>query len=329
MPISGGKYVAPVWVDNAPPALDAAELQAISDSTASYADPFEQVPNLVRPNLLDNWYFVGGGSQQGGGQFPINSSGLTSYQVNGVGTIDRWISQNSTSVGNVGLVSTGITLTHAADGGYLDFQQNVSNVQSIYGKTVTVSAIIDNALYSDTFTVGQTGSKTWGNLSMHRKDPGSSNNYRVFALRSQTTTGATVQAVKLELGSTQTLARQENGAWVLNEIPNFDEQFMRCATLPGVPSRVESGSYVGTGTYGSGNPNSLTFGFVPKTVIVKTEATAAYFLYALAGSQSARSGVSSSAATLTWSGNTLQWYSSSAISQMNTSGTTYYYVAIG
>ena len=35
-------------------------------------------------------------------------------------------------------------------------------------------------------------------------------------------------AVKLELGSTQTLAHQEGGKWVLNEIPNYAEQLARC-----------------------------------------------------------------------------------------------------
>lgn len=37
-------------------------------------------------------------------------------------------------------------------------------------------------------------------------------------------------------------------------------------TLPGV--QIETGSYVGTGTYGSSNPNSLTFGFVPILVFL-------------------------------------------------------------
>lgn len=40
-------------------------------------------------------------------------------------------------------------------------------------------------------------------------------------------------------------------------------------TLPGV--QIETGSYVGTGTYGSGYPNSLTFGFKPKMVIVSSD----------------------------------------------------------
>ena len=43
-----------------------------------------------------------------------------------------------------------------------------------------------------------------------------------------TTQGKTIRAVKLELGSQQTLAHQENGAWVLNEIPDYGEQLRRC-----------------------------------------------------------------------------------------------------
>ena len=37
-----------------------------------------------------------------------------------------------------------------------------------------------------------------------------------------------IKAAKLELGSQQTLAHQENGVWVLNEIPDFGEQLARC-----------------------------------------------------------------------------------------------------
>ena len=35
-------------------------------------------------------------------------------------------------------------------------------------------------------------------------------------------------AVGLELGSQQTLAHQENGVWVLNEIPKFGDQLAEC-----------------------------------------------------------------------------------------------------
>ena len=39
---------------------------------------------------------------------------------------------------------------------------------------------------------------------------------------------ATIKAIKLELGSQQTLAHQENGKWVPNEIPDYGEQLRRC-----------------------------------------------------------------------------------------------------
>lgn len=42
-------------------------------------------------------------------------------------------------------------------------------------------------------------------------------------------TDMTVKAAKLELGSVQTLAHQDaNGAWVLNEIPDYGEQLRKC-----------------------------------------------------------------------------------------------------
>lgn len=44
-----------------------------------------------------------------------------------------------------------------------------------------------------------------------------------------TAQGKTIRAVKLELGSVQTLAHQDaNGAWVLNEIPDYGEQLLKC-----------------------------------------------------------------------------------------------------
>ena len=43
-----------------------------------------------------------------------------------------------------------------------------------------------------------------------------------------TTQGKTIRAVGLELGSQQTLAHQENGVWVLNEIPDYWEQLRKC-----------------------------------------------------------------------------------------------------
>ena len=37
-----------------------------------------------------------------------------------------------------------------------------------------------------------------------------------------------VAALKLEIGATQTLAHQESSTWVLNEIPNFEQELAKC-----------------------------------------------------------------------------------------------------
>lgn len=54
MPIVNGNYVAPTWVDNAPPAIDAEELQAICDAlvqTNSLAQEAQNTANEVQSDL--------------------------------------------------------------------------------------------------------------------------------------------------------------------------------------------------------------------------------------------------------------------------------------
>ena len=99
-------------------------------------------------------------------------------------------------------------------------------------------------------------------------------------------------------------------------------------------TKIETGSYVGTGTYGEDNPNSLTFWFEPKLVMVRSESlNGGYFLDAVKGVGIAPNdynhvGYSGYDTGLVWSGNTLSWYADNAKLQMN-DYTTYYYVAIG
>jgi len=108
--------------------------------------------------------------------------------------------------------------------------------------------------------------------------------------------------------------------------------------------RVETGSYSGTGTYGSGNPNSITFSnIVPKFVVIWTsprDATtdcSVIGLFQPASSVGTALEFSSSGfpymysfSSTSLSSKTLSWYSSShAGYQMNISGYTYYYVGIG
>lgn len=180
---------------------------------------------IVRPNLLDNWYFVGGGSQQGGGQFPINQRGQTRYTTEGY-TIDRW-----RTWGNVTLeiASDGIALSNSGDTNGLFC--NLENWEVADGTPVTLSA-----LFAGNKLITVTGvSASQIDIATPRLEDGVyANFYRAtntthVSIRLPTSASAKVRAIKLELGDTQTLAHQENGKWVLNEIPNYTEQLLRCS----------------------------------------------------------------------------------------------------
>lgn len=102
-------------------------------------------------------------------------------------------------------------------------------------------------------------------------------------------------------------------------------------------ARIEVGSYVGTGTYGRSNPNSLTFGFEPKFVILtysEPGQNGQYNQIMMRGMTNSTVivGSSSSSYTLfiTWGEKSISWYhTSSAVSQINKSGYTNYYIALG
>lgn len=101
--------------------------------------------------------------------------------------------------------------------------------------------------------------------------------------------------------------------------------------------KIATGSYVGTGTYGEGNPNTLTFEFDPKLLIVQTDSDSypAGFVWVDGISMigCVFTGTSSSASlniSISKDGEKITWYSSDgSVDQMNISAQTYYYTAIG
>ena len=105
-------------------------------------------------------------------------------------------------------------------------------------------------------------------------------------------------------------------------------------------ARIEVGSYVGTGTYGSGNKNTLTFKnkrpkkvtVVPKAHNNNSQFVSGYFPF-VNGATSAVAKLLLGAYTsrnvnLSWSDYSVSWYSTEAADiQLNTKATTYFYVA--
>ena len=122
----------------------------------------------------------------------------------------------------------------------------------------------------------------------------------------------------------------------------FPKTLAECVRLPGgktldevtaFPCQVYAGSYVGTGTFGASNPNSLTFPFEPKFLVVMPAGGEYLFrLIAINGAPVSNTGYNDTDASVyvSWEENSVSWYSSSsAPSQLNTCTLPYTYLAIG
>lgn len=205
-------YVAPTWQNGGPPALNAKNMQDISDNLAYVSN------NMVNPNLLDNWYFGN----------PVNQRGQTSYAGTDTYTIDRWMTDNTVTV-----VDGGITVEQS---GLLFYQYlEDSLIKAIAGKVITYSALTTSGLMTVSTRLPPSISSEWdtanavqGDLVLDTIKNSAGKIYIRFYSNTEGMEATTIIAAKLELGSQQTLAHQENGVWVLNEIPDYGEQLRKC-----------------------------------------------------------------------------------------------------
>ena len=128
---------------------------------------------------------------------------------------------------------------------------------------------------------------------------------------------------------------------ILSKAVLFVDGYLKDIGGSKVGPRIETGSYVGTGTYGPSNPCSLTFDFTPKIVLMHRGGNLAYsdsthcmvFVWNITNDFYVGSS-GGSHNSVTYSGNTISWYNDTgnlagAGAQLNGSGTTYWYTAIG
>lgn len=162
------------------------------------------------PNLLDNWYFPN----------PVNQRGADSYSA-GYG-IDRWICNN------VRYTCASQTVTATGDEGAMCYQR----VEYVPQETMTFSVLMaDGKLYTLTTDGSAYASATtiFGTLFADQR---AASGLGVFGLKfhdGSEGTSITITAAKLELGGQQTLAHKDaDGNWVLNEVPNYAEELMKC-----------------------------------------------------------------------------------------------------
>ena len=202
--------------------------------------------NIQHDNLLHNSYFMGGGSQQGGKQFPINSRGLTSYTAGSSFSIDGWALAGSPNNSSLDIVSDGIIVTHPNTSGTYSIYHYIDDYEQYIGKTLTISFMgemlegsncdivvwyhpfsadwrgdyvttgFSDGLKSLTFTVPNDAT----GLAIIIASNGANQPYKVK-----------LKAAKLELGSVQTLAHKINNTWVLNDAhPDFALELAKCQT---------------------------------------------------------------------------------------------------
>lgn len=260
----GTDYAIPSQIpiaSNSNPSMDgtASSGSGTEWSRSDHVHPHDSL--IVRENLLDNWYFVKGSGTTGAyGVFPVNQRGNSSYiGVNGY-TIDRWATN---AIVNIELNADGInhTIPTMPSGGSSSFYQYLSsNFEALKGKTLTCSMIANynntgRQLYTFTFTLPTTIPSALNRYGLSSMANGlylgfwsrPTGELQIAVVSSITVSSLIIEAMKVEIGDTQTLAHQEGTAWVLNEIPDYGEQLRRCQQeVVDISSLVQTGKNLGT-----------------------------------------------------------------------------------
>ena len=207
---------------------------------------------FTRKNLLDNWYFAD----------PINQRGSSEYIQTGY-AIDRWTvgTTAGTDIGPVRINDGYLSID--ATGGNARLNQVLEKYHS--GKKVCLSVLTTRGLYSANLTIGSTAAGTDMTIAKAYSVLYDGFPYVVLEFKSGDTYD--LIAAKLELGSTQTLAHQdENGNWVLNEIPDYGEQLAKCQRYQNVMTvRIKAGGVEEWAPY----PVSMRA--TPNTIVLESE----------------------------------------------------------
>lgn len=192
------------------------------------AEYFAKSDQIINENLLDNGYFVGGGSQQGGGQFPINQRGKMEYTADGY-SIDRWYLDGAN--GTMELTPSGILLKKISGADNVSISQRIPPESPIIGKYVCFSILADGKIYSITGKFPSNANEVFASGVIDGKvfiSCGFNTNFCTVNIHSFVTEGITISAAKLELGDTQTLAHKAGDEWVLNEVPDYPTELAKC-----------------------------------------------------------------------------------------------------
>ena len=177
------------------------------------------------PNLLDNWYF----------EKPVNQRGQTSYTGDGY-TVDRW----KITDGVTATVANGaLNISYNTPGWNLgEFLDNMLvpgvtyTLSCIYKASVNPIRLVVEWDYTQFFyNEASPISDDWALAQITGTIPANAMiklNQVIIQSLGSSAGDFSLKAIKLELGSQQTLAHLEDGVWVLNEIPKLGDQLAAC-----------------------------------------------------------------------------------------------------
>lgn len=194
----------------------------------------------VGENILRNWYLVN----------PVNQRGFTEQIGLGGYFIDLWRG-STTSATTVSVGAEGLTIANASESNTSYIRQYFDAGRVPAGK-YTVSILAENVIGSSVVTCRRRQAGTF--TTTHEIVEGLttfvvSADEELERLQFQISAGAslTIRAVKLELGDTQTLAHQDTeGNWLLNEIPDYGEELLKCQRYQYNPLSGGSDQIIGT-----------------------------------------------------------------------------------
>lgn len=201
-----------------------------------------------------------------------------------------------------------------------------SMIEIVVGKTETpyVTAILQTTDITDLFNQWEDYFQTWFDnvRSTLDGDVALSLQNQITSLRRETLKNTTPPIIGLPASATPDDMFQALAKTVIEYQGKL-----------GNKARVQVVSYVGTGTYGSSNPNSLTFDFVPKILFVvgDYDSDSPGFLFATLQASYIHYPYSSQSRRpiFPFWNKTVKWYYNDDESQLNLSGKVYDGIAIG
>lgn len=185
----------------------------------------------INPNILDNWYFVD----------PVNRNGKALYTGTSdpCYTIDRWWIQNNSQL----YVNSDGVRINSVNHDRCMYQIIRGPLSRYLNQTLTFSLLHSLGCEELTFVVNgdryEASTSFGGKVNILSED----SYFKVSIYEGPS--AIVFKAAKLEIGASQTLARQIESGWILNEIPKYSDQYAICKMYDRGTGEFTQWSFIG------------------------------------------------------------------------------------